>query len=356
MILAFGIVFSLLFYILAPSRHETTAVTSEMLPCKLHMPNRSLSCTIILMQAQEFRIDAVHAGKRIDVLMSELSGLTRSRIYTLIGHGSLTVNGGATKPNYKTRSGDIVVISFPAEEHRLVPEDIPVEILYRDDFLIVVNKPPGMVVYPAAGHARGTLMNAVAFHAKTLASVGQPLRPGVVHRLDKDTSGVMVIALEDRTYYDLVDQFRERTMDRRYTALVYGHLKEASGTISLRIGRSASDRKKMSTRSKRSKEAVTTWKAIERFGKATLIEAKLGTGRTHQIRVHFASTGHPVLGDRTYGVKTMIESAGKKIYFPRQMLHAEFLGFTHPATGAYLEFSCRLPEDMEERIGELRNT
>jgi 23S rRNA pseudouridine1911/1915/1917 synthase len=308
------------------------------------------------MQAQEFRIDAAHAGKRIDVLMSELSGLTRSRIYNLIGNGSLTVNGAATKPNYKTRGGDIVVIAFPAEEQRLVPEDIPVDILYRDDFLMVVNKPPGMVVYPAAGHACGTLMNAVAYHAKTLASVGQPLRPGVVHRLDKDTSGVMVIALEDRTYYDLVDQFRKRTMDRRYKAIVYGRLRETTGTISVRIGRSESDRKKMSTRSRRGKEAVTTWKEIERFGTATLIEAKLGTGRTHQIRVHFASIGHPVLGDRTYGLKTMIESSGKKICFPRQMLHAEFLGFTHPATGKRLEFSSRLPEDMEEKIRELRNT
>jgi 23S rRNA pseudouridine1911/1915/1917 synthase len=211
-----------------------------------------------------------------------------------------------------------------------------------------------MVVYPAAGHSRGTLMNAISYHAKKLASVGGPLRPGIVHRLDKDTSGIMVIALDDKAYYDLVEQFRERTMNRRYKAIVFGNLKENSGQISLRIGRSESDRKKMSTRSRKGKEAVTTWKVIERFRGATLIEAKLGTGRTHQIRVHFASVGHPVLGDRTYGSKTSIDAGRRKITFPRQMLHAELLGFTHPISKKYLEFSSPIPQDMEEKIRELR--
>ena len=307
------------------------------------------------MRKQEFTIDAADAGKRIDVLAAGLSGLTRSQVHNLIEGGLLTVNGSITKPNYRARSADTVRVSLPEEEHELVPEDLRVEVLFLDDFLIVVNKPPDMVVYPAAGHASGTLMNAVAFRAKRLATVGGPLRPGVVHRLDKDTSGVMVIALDDGAYYDLVEQFRERTIDRRYKAIVYGRLKEAGGTISLRIGRSESDRKKMSARSKRGKEAVTTWKAIEQFGTATLIEAKLGTGRTHQIRVHFAAIGHPVLGDRTYGSKTLVEAGRKKISFPRQMLHAEFLGFTHPVTGKYLEFSSPTPEDMAAKITELRS-
>ena len=306
------------------------------------------------MQKKEFRIDTDQAGKRIDILMSELSGLTRSQVRKLIEDDRLTVNSDRTKPNYKARNADIVCISFPEEEQELVPEDLPVEVLFLDDFLIVVNKPPDMVVYPAAGHSNGTLMNAVAFHAKKLASVGAPLRPGVVHRLDKDTSGVMVVALDDSAYYDLVEQFRSRTIDRRYRAIVFGNLKENSGTISSRIGRSESDRKKMSTRSKRGKEAVTAWKVLERFQTAALIEAKLGTGRTHQIRVHFASIGHPVLGDRTYGSKTSIETNRRKITFPRQMLHAEHLGFTHPGTGGRFEFSSPMPEDMDTKIKELR--
>jgi len=306
------------------------------------------------MQETEFYIDAEHAGMRIDILISELSNLTRSQVHKFIEHELLTVNGNTTKPNYKARTGDIVIIDAPKEEQELVPEDLQIEILYRDAYLIVVNKPPDMVVYPSAGHSRGTLVNAIAFHAKKLASVGGPLRPGVVHRLDKDTSGVMVVALDDRAYYDLVQQFRERSMNRRYRAIVFGALRENSGEISLRIGRSEADRKKMSTSSKRGKEAVTAWRVIERLQSATLIEAKLGTGRTHQIRVHFAAIGHPVLGDRTYGLKTSIEISRRKITFPRQMLHAELLGFTHPITKEYLEFSTSVPKDMEEKIRELR--
>jgi 23S rRNA pseudouridine1911/1915/1917 synthase len=236
-----------------------------------------------------------------------------------------------------------------------MPEPLPVDILYKDDSLVVVNKPAGMVVYPAAGHDHGTLMNALAYHIGKLASTGGPLRPGVVHRLDKDTSGVMVVALDDRAYYHFTEQFKERTIHRKYVALVHGDLRGGEGEIALKIGRSESDRKKMSTRVKKGREAVTKWKAIRRFGRATLIEAKLGTGRTHQIRVHFASIGHPVLGDRTYGKKVEIEvKAGKKILFPRQMLHAESLGFVHPVTGKYLEFSSPLPEDMRRKVEALQ--
>jgi 23S rRNA pseudouridine1911/1915/1917 synthase len=289
--------------------------------------------------------------------VSALSGLTRSQVQRLIEKGQLTVNGKDTKSNYKTHAGDAVSIMAPEEEQELIAEDLLIEVLYLDDFLIVVNKPAGMVVYPAAGHSRGTLMNAVAFRARRLASVGGPLRPGVVHRLDKDTSGVMVVALDDSAYYDLVEQFRRRTMNRTYKAIIFGSLKEDHGEIALRIGRSEHDRKKMSTRTRRGKEAVTGWKVIEKLNNATLIEAKLGTGRTHQIRVHFASIGHPVLGDRTYGSKTFLEvGRNKKITFPRQMLHAELLGFTHPVKREYIEFSSPLPGDMKEKIAELRNS
>ena len=307
------------------------------------------------MKTLKFGVEKEAIGRRIDLLASELSGLTRSQVQNLILLGQLLVNSSRVKPNYKVRTGDCITICITQQEQTLLPENIPIEILFQDDCLIVVNKPPDMVVYPAAGHDRGTLMNALAYHTKRLASVGGPLRPGVVHRLDKDTSGVMVIALDNKAYYDLVEQFRERSMNRRYQALVYGNMKDDGGAISLSIGRSVADRKKMSTNSKRGKEAFTAWKVIERFPDAALIEAKLGTGRTHQIRVHFASIGHPVLGDRTYGSKTSLDRGRSKIIFPRQMLHAGLLGFVHPITREHLEFISPLPDDMKEKIRELRN-
>ena len=309
------------------------------------------------MALEKIIINKEETGKRIDIFAAEKTGITRSQIQKLIEKGSLTVNSGPVSRNYRTKAGDIIEITITEEKtSELIPEAIPLEILYKDEYLAVVNKPSGMVVYPAAGHSRGTMMNALLYQCKKLANIGGPLRPGVVHRLDKDTSGVMVIALDDRTYYDLTGQFKQRTINRKYIALLYGNLKEDKGEISLSIGRSESDRKKMSTRVKRGKEAVTTWKVIERFHGAVLIEAKLKTGRTHQIRVHFASIGHPVLGDRTYGKKIEVEVNSKeKILFPRQMLHAELLGFLHPVTGEYLEFKSPLPEDMEKKIRELRS-
>lgn len=332
------------------------------------------------MSESIFHITQENAGHRIDIQASELSGLTRSQIYRFIEKGLLRVNNLLVKPNHKTRPGDIISIMSEDETGTLIPEELPVQILHKDDFLIVVNKPSDMVVYPAAGHSSGTLMNAVAYHSKKLSSIGGPLRPGVVHRLDKDTSGVMVVALDDKAYYGLVEQFRTRTINRRYKAIIYGSLKNDIGEISAKIGRSESDRKKMSTKTKNGREAVTSWKVLERFKGATLVEAKLGTGRTHQIRVHFSSIGHPVLGDRTYGKITSAEvnlvrnsigalnsatnqedlisgrSIRKKIIFPRQMLHAELLGFIHPFTSEYMEFTAGLPEDMAEILGILRNT
>jgi 23S rRNA pseudouridine1911/1915/1917 synthase len=302
------------------------------------------------MKQHVFEINFDDEGKRVDVQASELSGLTRSQVQHLIEKGHLKVNHLPTKPNYRTKYGDVISITIPEEEQVLKAEKIPLDILHIDDFIIVVNKPPDMVIYPAAGHDSGTLLNAIAYHSKKLASVGGPLRPGVVHRLDKDTSGVIIVALDDSAYYNLVEQFKKRVINRKYKALVYGTLKNANGEIALKIGRSESDRKKMSTKTRRGKEAVTTWKVIEQLDGADLIEAKLGTGRTHQIRVHFASIGHPVLGDKTYGRKTFIERGNMKIVFPRQMLHAELLGFVHPATGEYMEFISAIPHDMKEKI------
>jgi 23S rRNA pseudouridine1911/1915/1917 synthase len=306
------------------------------------------------MQKLDFHVALNDLGRRVDLAASEMACLTRSQIQRLIEKGLLTVNGSAVKPNYKTKAGDIISLTIPENEETLLREDIPVDVLYIDEYVAVVNKPPSMVVYPGAGHGGGTLMNALAFHSRKLASVGSPLRPGVVHRLDKDTSGVMVVALDDQAYYDLVEQFKKRTITRKYIALLSGALTGESGEISLKIGRSESDRKKMSTKVRRGKEAVTRWKVIERLTGATLIEARLGTGRTHQIRVHFAAVGHPVLGDRTYGKKTFVEIGGRKVGFPRQMLHAALLGFVHPVTGEQMEFSVDLPDDMKEKVGQLR--
>lgn len=308
------------------------------------------------MVLEKIIINKEEAGKRIDIFAADKTGITRSQIQKLIGKGSLIVNSKPVSRNYRTKACDIIEITITEEKtSELISEAIPLEILYKDEYLAVVNKPSGMVVYPAAGHNKGTMMNTILYHCGKLAQVGGPLRPGIVHRLDKDTSGTIVVALDDRTYYNLAGQFKQRTINRKYIALLYGNLKEDKGEISLIIGRSESDRKKMSTRVKRGKEAVTTWKVIERFHGAALVEAKLKTGRTHQIRVHFASIGHPVLGDRTYGKKIEIEVKDKKsIQFPRQMLHAELLGFIHPETGEYLEFRSPVPEDMEERIRELR--
>jgi 23S rRNA pseudouridine1911/1915/1917 synthase len=310
------------------------------------------------MLSHRVKVQEKDSGKRIDILAVAETGITRSQIQRLIKNGSLLVDSRTVSQNYRVKAGDIIVLSAEDEkQEHLIAEAIPVEILSMDKHLVVVNKPSGMVVYPAAGHSSGTLMNALFHHCRKLEAPGGPLRPGVVHRLDKDTSGVMVVALDSAAYYSLAEQFKQRTINRRYVALIYGNPKENSGQISLAIGRSETDRQKMSTRVRRGKEALTIWKVIERFRHAALIEAKLRTGRTHQIRVHFASIGHPVLGDRAYGKKIEMETKERgKLTFPRQMLHAESLGFIHPVTGEYLEFHSPMPEDMEDCISKLRSS
>ena len=307
------------------------------------------------MSQEKIIVQPEEKGERIDTFLAGKTGITRSQIQKLIENGDILVNEKVVSQHYRVKIQDVITIGVAEKNtEELVPEPIPLDILYQDYHLVVVDKPAGIVVYPAAGHGHGTLMNALAHKCNHLASVGAPLRPGVVHRLDRDTSGVMVVALDDTTYYSLAEQFTERSINRRYSALVYGDLKENEGRIALKIGRSESDRKKMSVRSKRGKEAVTEWKVIRRFGPGTFIQVKLGTGRTHQIRVHFASIGHPVLGDRTYGKKTELEMRNRsKILFHRQMLHAELLGFFHPATRQYMEFSSPFPKDMAEKIEQM---
>ncbi len=307
------------------------------------------------MTEQTLTVSVDDNGQRIDVYLSSKTSLSRSSVQELVSSGAVTVNGMAVKPSYRVRMEDRIQVIFPERETAtLVAEPLPIEVIYRDEDLIVVNKPPGMVMYPAAGHPGGTLMNAIAWHADRLATVGAPVRPGVVHRIDKDTSGLVVVALSDEAYFGLVSQFKERTIERSYIALVYGSMKEDRGEIELKIGRSPLHRKKMSTRVKRGKPALTSWRVLERYSMATMIEAKLATGRTHQIRVHFSALGHPVLGDRDYGKKTSLRLNNMVLKIPRQMLHAERLGFSHPVTGKWLEFRVPLPEDMMEVVRALR--
>ncbi len=307
------------------------------------------------MHSEEIEVNISDAGERLDIFLARKTGITRSQIQALIKSGYVLVNAKDVTQKYRLKAQDLISLRIPDKETEgLIPEQRPLDILYKDKYIVIVNKPPGMVVYPAAGYTRGTLMNALAYYCDHLSAPGGPLRPGVVHRLDKDTSGAIVVALNNQAYYNLVDQFKQRTIKKKYIALIYGNLKDDAGEIVRDIGRSVSDRKKMSTRTRRGKEAITQWKVLDRFGIATLIEVKLSTGRTHQIRVHFASIGHPVLGDRTYGKKTEITAQEKKkIFFQRQMLHAKLLGFIHPVTGEYLEFSSPIPEDMAEKIKEL---
>jgi 23S rRNA pseudouridine1911/1915/1917 synthase len=291
---------------------------------------------------------------RLDTFISQKSHLTRSFIQKLIRQGSITVNSCAEKAGYKIKKGDKIELIIPDEpERQLAPEDIPLEILWEDEHIIVVNKPPDMVIYPAVGNRRGTLMNALVSRCGRLSSVGAPLRPGVVHRLDKNTSGVIVIAKDDRSHHGLVNQFKNREVEKHYTALLYGRLKEDSGEITSAIGRSLSDRKKMSVKTRNGKEAITKFEVVRRFNSATLVNVRIITGRTHQIRVHFASIGYPVLGDKTYGKKTSVKSGRITVNFSRQMLHAYSMRLKHPVNGESLEFTAPMPEDMEEAIGEL---
>lgn len=307
------------------------------------------------MKKESYIVEPGDGSERLDTFVSSKSGLTRSSVQKLIKDGGVLVNSATVKAGYKIRTGDIIEVTIPDEpEALLTPEDIPLDIIFEDDHLVVVNKPPGMVIYPATGHSSGTLMNALASHCNKLASVGAPLRPGIVHRLDKDTSGLIIIAKDDAAYHSLVEKFKNKEIEKEYMALLYGTPKTLKGEINAPIGRSISDRKRMSTKTKNAKEAVTLYEVKSSFRAASLVKVKIITGRTHQIRVHFTFTGHPVLGDRTYGKKTVLKLGPITLKFSRQMLHAYSLKFTHPITEEPLEFTSPMPEDMEKAIEELK--
>ena len=301
-------------------------------------------------------------GRRLDQFLSEANlPLSRSQAKKLIEEGTILLNQKPTKPSTNLKKGDIVSgILLKPEPLALSPEPLPLTILYEDPFIIVVDKPPGMVVHPAYGNPSGTLVNALLYHCNDLAGINGVIRPGIVHRLDKDTSGVMVVAKDDRAYHELAKQFKNRTVEKAYMAIAYGQFSKEEGLIDSAIGRHPSQRKRMSTRTKRGRTAITRWKVIERFDVFTLLEIFPQTGRTHQIRVHLSSIGHPILGDPMYGRKgrpgairdPMLRECIRRIN--RQALHAHRLAFHHPQTGKRVEFESPIPHDISSVLEWLR--
>jgi 23S rRNA pseudouridine1911/1915/1917 synthase len=295
---------------------------------------------------KEFRFTVEQSGIRLDKYISDVCpDLSRTQAQYLIKDGQITVNGDSERASYKLRAGDTVLVKIPPLAlTRLMPEDIPVPILYEDEDILVVDKPAGLTVHPASGHQSHTLVNAILSHLTTVSDEAQ--RPGIVHRLDKDTSGVMVIARNPVAHENLAAQFKGRRVKKIYLTLVRGHLIPEVGVIEAPIGRDTGDRKKMAvTGESRGRSALTRYKVIRYLGKYTLLEVIPQTGRTHQIRVHLAAIGYPVVGDATYGIKSPVLS--------RQFLHAHKLGFRLPSTGKYVEFTSPLPEDLEKVLKEI---
>lgn len=291
-------------------------------------------------------------GQRLDVFVVEhCPELSRSHVQKLIEQGMVLVDGAQRKANYKLRDTEEVQVSVPeAEPITAAPEDIPLDILYEDKDIIVVNKARGMVVHPASGVYSGTLVNALLHHCQDLSGINGEIRPGIVHRLDKDTSGVMVCAKNDTAHLDLAEQIRTKTAHRTYWAIVHGNIKEEAGIIKGDIGRHPTDRKKMAIVRENGKPAVTHFKVLERFGEYTLVECKLETGRTHQIRVHMTSIGHPLVNDPKYGPKKSSPFA-----IQGQALHSLQLTLTHPVTKEKMTFTAPVPSDMEKILTGLRN-
>lgn len=291
---------------------------------------------------------------RIDRYLSELSDdLSRSYIQKLISEGNLLVNEKQCRSNYIIKYDDMIVLSVPDNmEPEILPEDIPLEIEYEDSDLLVVNKPKGMVVHPAAGHTSGTLVNALMYHCTDLSGINGILRPGIVHRIDKDTSGLLVCAKNDFAHSCLAEQLKEHSITRKYEAICCGTFKELSGTVDKPIGRSTNDRKLMAINEKNGRNAVTHYTVISQSAKYAHIECQLETGRTHQIRVHMKSINHPLIGDTIYGGR-LSEYKLNGEYLQGQTLHARTLGFIHPRTGEYLEFTCDLPDYFKELLDKL---
>lgn len=295
----------------------------------------------------ELKIDAAAAGLRLDKAVADLTELSRGLANEQIKNGQILVNGEAKKAKYAVKEGDVISYEVPEPEVvEYVAEDLPLEIVYQDEDVAVVNKPQGMVVHPSAGHTSGTLVNALMYHIKDLSGINGVLRPGIVHRIDKDTSGLLMIAKNDQAHLALADELKNKKSLRKYWAIVHGNLPNDRGVIEAPIGRSEKDRKKQAVTAK-GKPALTRFQVLERFGDYTLVELQLETGRTHQIRVHMAYIGHPVAGDEVYGPRKTLKGHG-------QFLHARTLGFTHPRTGEVLEFTAEAPAIFLETLEKLR--
>ncbi len=310
------------------------------------------------LEEKELTYPVGEEQERLDVFVSRsMTGITRSAVRRLIDTGFITVNGKPGKPSLKLKGGELISVRVPPPLPAVpVAEKIPLEILYEDEDIVVVNKAAGMVVHPGAGNRGGTLVNALLGHCRDLSGIGGEIRPGIVHRIDKDTTGILVVAKNDDAHRSLACQFKQHSVRRVYTALVYGSPGEDKGVIEAAIGRHPTDRKKMSGATRRGRHAITNWRVTGRYSGITLMTITLETGRTHQIRVHFSEAGFPLLGDPVYGgsgrlanlkdpeLRKMIKELG------RQALHAGTLGIIHPTSGEYLEFNADMPEDMSEII------
>ena len=293
-------------------------------------------------------IDEKYIGQRIDkVLSKEMTDYSRTQIQLLIQNGHVKVNNQIIKASYKLESNDVIDIHIPEPENTdILPEDIPLNIVYEDSDVIVVNKPTGMIVHPSAGIYNGTLVNALLYHCHDLSGINGVNRPGIVHRIDKETSGLLMVAKNDMAHQSLSEQLQEHTVTRRYYALVHGLIPHEFGRIEAPIGRDPNDRQKMTCTDKNAKDAITNFKVLERFKNMSLVECRLETGRTHQIRVHMQYIGHPVYGDPQYGLKRDDTTHG-------QYLHAKILGFIHPRTQEELVFDSELPDFFKEKLDEL---
>lgn len=302
------------------------------------------------MRIEEFQIE-LENGERIDKFLSnEMADFSRSYIQKLVKDGHVSVNGKTVKANYKIAYDDIVTVEIPdLKEPDIVAENIPLDIIYEDQDILIVNKPKGMVVHPAAGHYTGTLVNALMYHCgDSLSGINGVMRPGIVHRIDMDTTGSLLVCKNDNAHQKLAEQLKEHSIRRVYHAIVHGNIKDDEGTIDAPIGRHPIDRKKMSINHQNGRNAITHYKVLERFGDYTYIQCQLETGRTHQIRVHMSSLRYPLLGDQVYGPqKCPFKLQG-------QTLHAKILGIVHPTTGEYMEFDAQLPEYFEKLLQRFR--
>lgn len=302
------------------------------------------------MKEEIFQVTDEQDGERLDKMLSIIyPDFSRSFFQKLIKENSIKVNEKVQKANYKVQTDDMISIQIPdAVETTIEPENIPLDILYEDDDLLVVNKPKGMVVHPSAGHYSGTLVNAIMYHCKdSLSGINGEIRPGIVHRIDMDTTGSLIVCKNDESHVAIAAQIKEHSCNRIYVGIVCGNVKEDEGTINAPIGRHPIERKKMAINEKNGKPAITHYKVLKRFGKYTYMQFKLETGRTHQIRVHMASIGHPLLGDELYARNCPFK------HLQGQTLHARTIGFIHPRTKEYMEFSAPLPKYFEDLLQKL---